>query len=94
MMQCHAQELFLLQLIKSGAFLILLKHLQYQDAHAQPTFLPVMSMRTKLGTTSSWRLLKAPVADPGLIKSLPSIQSAYKTEEFKTHIEQGWGRHC
>lgn len=31
------------------------KQLQYQDAH--PTFLPVMSMRTKLGTTSSWRLL-------------------------------------
>ena len=40
------------------------------------TLLPLMSMRTKLGTTYLLNTEQAPVAEPGLISSRPSMRSA------------------
>ena len=42
------------------------------------TFDPSMSISTKLGFTSSVTLLYAPVADPGLMRNLPSYSTACK----------------
>ena len=52
----------------------------------RPTFEPLMSINTKLGCALGFRLLKAPVPEPGLMRMRSSCCMACTTAQTGSHI--------
>ena len=65
------------------------QHTGEMEDDASLTFDPSMSMSTKLGFTSSVTLLYAPVADPGLMRNLPSYETACRREHGHQLADSG-----